>query len=103
LKNFLVTAEAINKNGGHLVVIPSSRFALDQFLSRSSNNSEFVVNVLNDLASGGALTGIHLRAVNFYPIPDLPANVKDIFKYLNILLLPALFGLYGLWRLTKRK
>ncbi len=103
LKTFTVTAESRLKKGGKLLVIPSSRFAQDSYLSRSSNNLELIVNVLNDYVSGGALSGIQSRTVNIYPLPDLPASQKDIFRYLNMLLLPALFGIYGAWRLIRRR
>lgn len=103
LKEYLITAEAKDNNGGQIVVIPSSRFILEQFLTRSSGNLEFVLNVLNDLASEGALTGIRARAISFYPLPDLPETQKDIFKYLNILLLPLILAAYGGIRLLRRK
>jgi hypothetical protein len=50
----------------------------------------------------GALLGIRQRVVLFYPLPELPENQKDLFKYLNIFLLPSIFGLLGVFRLTKR-
>lgn len=100
LKEFIIAAESKDKK---VFVIPSSRFIYERFLTRTSNNLEFVLNVVNDLASGGALSGIRQRAISFYPLPDLPDNQKDIFKYGNILLLPLLFGLFGAFRLMKRR
>ena len=103
LKQYVITAEAEKKGGGHIVVVGSSRFLLDRYLSRDTNNLDFVLNVLSTMASGGELAGIHQRAVSFYPLPDLPQSQKDFFKYANILLLPALFAVYGAFRLIKRK
>ncbi|MBI3620070.1 GldG family protein [Candidatus Roizmanbacteria bacterium] len=103
LRAFTVTAEASDKSGTRLIVIPSSRFVLDRFLNQSSDNLETVVNMVNDLASQGALSGIRSRQVYFYPLPDLPENLKDPFRYLNILLLPLIFGAFGAYRLMKRK
>ncbi len=103
LKQFTVTAEAKQKNGGTVMVIPSSRFILEQFLSRTSDNLEFVLNVVNDYASGGALSGISQHAVAYYPLPSISENMKNAFKYGNILLLPALLALYGAYTLLKRK
>lgn len=103
LKSYTVAAYSKLINGGELVVIPSSRFILDQYLGRTSNNLELAINILNDFASKGALSGIRQRSVNFYIIPDLPQAQKDIFKYLNILLLPAIFVVYGALRLYKRR
>jgi ABC-type uncharacterized transport system involved in gliding motility auxiliary subunit len=103
LKSFALIAESKSNQGGVLLVIPSSRFVLSQFLSRTSDNLGFVLNIVNDYASGGALSGIHQRAVSFYPLPDLTDNEKDIFKYANILILPVLFGLLGGILLFKRR
>ena len=103
LKEFIVAAESAKKDGGQIVVISSSRFVLDRYLGPGSGNLEFVLNVVNNLASGGALSGIRSRAVSFYPLPDLAEGQKDLFKYVNILLLPALFAIFGAWRLVKRR
>ncbi len=103
-KEFIISAQVINKNNGsEIVVIASSRFVLERFLGQSTDNLEFVLNLLNNLASGGALSGIRSRSISFYPLPDLPENQKDIFRYLNTLLLPALFAFYGGVRLFKRR
>ena len=51
LKQFAVGTEVKNKNGGKVLVIPSSRFILEKFLTRNSDNLEFVLNAVNDFAS----------------------------------------------------
>lgn len=103
LKEFLVAVESSKKNAGQLVVIPSSRFILERYLGAGTDNLEFVLNIASNLASGGALSGIRSRAVSFYPLPDLQNTQKDMFKYINILLLPILFGLWGFFRLIRRR
>lgn len=103
LKEFIISAEAKAKNGGKLLVIPSTSFIFDRFMSRSSDNLEFILNVVNDYASGGALSGIRQRQVSFYPLPDIPESQKDTFRYLTILLLPTIFGIYGITRFAKRR
>lgn len=103
LRQFTIVTEKKEKNGGVMMVIPSSRFILEKFLTRTSDNLGLVLNIVNDFASGGALSGIRQRAVSFYPLPDLPDNMKDLFKYGNILVLPLLFSFYGLVRLMKRR
>ncbi|MBI1863208.1 GldG family protein [Candidatus Microgenomates bacterium] len=103
LHAFNLITEARLKNGGALMVIPASRFVEDQSLSRTSDNLELVLNVLSDYASRGALSGIRQRAVDMYPLPpDMSNQEKDLVKYLTILLLPALFSAYGVYRLVKR-
>jgi len=101
-KQFITSSYAKNKNQGEIVVIPSSRFIQERYLSRTNDNLEFALNLLNNLAAKGALSGIRQRVVLFYPLPELSENQKDLFKYLNIFLLPSIFGLLGVFRLTKR-
>ncbi len=103
LKDFTITAQSVNKNKGKIVVISTSRFILSQYLSRSSGNAAFVVNSLSEMAAGGELSGMSQRAVQFYPIPDMSEQNKDLFKYANMLLLPLLFGILGGYRLMKRR
>lgn len=102
LKTFIIGAQSVS-NKGTVVLIPSSRFVLDQFSSTQSDNLNFVLNLVNDLASSGALSGIRSRAALFYPLPNVSGNSKEIFKYLNILLLPGLFAAYGILRFMKKK
>lgn len=102
LKQFITSSYAKNKNQGEIVVIPSSRFIQERYLSRTNDNLEFTLNLLNNLAAKGALSGIRQRVVLFYPLPELSENQKDLFKYLNIFLLPSIFGLLGVFRLKKR-
>lgn len=88
---------------GSLIVIPSSRFIKEQFLSRNSNNLSFILNLVNSLASDGALSGIRSRMISNYPIKDMPDQTKDLIKYLNILLLPSILLLIGVSKTLKRK
>ena len=102
IKQFVVSAYTKNKNKTEIVVIPCSRFIQERYLSKTSDNLEFVLNILNNLAAEGALSGIKQRMVFFYPLPDLSENQKDLFKYLNIFLLPSIFALFGILKLTKK-
>jgi ABC-type uncharacterized transport system involved in gliding motility auxiliary subunit len=102
LKQFIISSYGKNKNQGEIVVVPSSRFIQERYLSRTNDNLEFVLNVLNNLVAKGDLSGIRQRVVLFYPLPELSESQKDLFKYLNIFLLPSIFGLLGVFRLTKR-
>lgn len=102
-KKFMIAAEAKKTDRTHLIVIPSSRFVQNRYISRNSSSMELILNMLNVQASQGSLAGINQRAVGIYPIPTLSSTQQDIFKYANILILPALFALYGAYRLFKRK
>ncbi|MFA9288690.1 MAG: Gldg family protein [Weeksellaceae bacterium] len=101
-KQVILAAESKAENGSTIMVIPSSRFVYDQSLSQESSNLDFIMNVVNAYASGGALSGINQRAVNIYPLPEVPKNMQDIYKYTTILLLPGIFALYGAYRLLRR-
>ena len=98
----LLIAYAKNtQNNSEIVVIPSTRFIQDAFLGRNGN-LEFVVNLVNEFASDGLLSGIRSRAGQMVQIPTLSSSQKDMFKWGNVFLLPALFAAYGFMRLSKR-
>lgn len=91
------------KDKGEFILFPSSKFVLDKYMSQNSGNLGLILNITNDFASRGALSGIRQRQVSFYPLPDLSSEMKNVFKYSNIFLLPLAFALYGAFRLIKRK
>lgn len=98
----LLVAYAKSENyKSELVVIPSQKFVMDAFLGRSGN-LEFVLNLVNEFASDGLLSGIRSRAAQSVQIPSMTPTQKDFFKWGNVLLLPALFAAYGAYRLSKR-
>lgn len=103
VKSFTLVAKSSIGKGGTVVVIPTSRFVDGKYLSRTSGNIEFAFNLIDNLASSGALSGIRSRATTFQPLPELPQSQKDLFKYVNILLLPGLLVLYGTIRIVRRK
>jgi len=102
IKSYPLIAQLHNNKNGELVIIPSSRFVEDKFLTQSGGNIELVFNIVDNFASGGVLSGIRSRSVVFHPLPQINDNQKDAFKYGMMFLLPGLFGLYGVWRLMKR-
>lgn len=99
---FALVAESTGKDNQKTMVIGSSRFIYSQYLSRETQNLEFVLNILSDYASDGLLSGISRRSLSLYSLPVLPKSVQEVYKYVNILLFPAIFGAYGLYRLVKR-
>ncbi|QQS44249.1 GldG family protein [Candidatus Roizmanbacteria bacterium] len=102
LGTFTLAAETTAESKAKTMVIGSSRFIYNQYLSRETQNLEFVLNILSDYASGGALSGISRRSLSIYSLPVLPKSVQEVYKYTNILLFPIIFGGYGLYRLVKR-
>lgn len=103
LKQFTLGALIKNKKGGEMVVIPSSRFPYEQYMSRGGGNIDFVLNTVDTLTSSGALAGIRSRIVSFYPLLDISDAQKDMYKYSAILLFPFLWGIFGTMRLMRRK
>ncbi|PIY68999.1 hypothetical protein COY90_02925 [Candidatus Roizmanbacteria bacterium CG_4_10_14_0_8_um_filter_39_9] len=103
VKSFALVAQSAIGKKGTVVVVPTSRFVDGKYLSRTSGNIEFAFNMIDNLASSGALSGIRSRATTFQPLPELPQSQKELFKYVNILLLPGLLALYGTIRIMKRK
>lgn len=101
LKTFPLVASLKKDNDLKIVVVPSSRFVYDQFISQN-NNLDFVFNLVDNMTSGGALSGIRSRQVEFYNLPALSSNQKEVVRYLSIFLLPAIFGFYGFLRILKR-
>lgn len=97
----LVAYAKDDKTNAEIMIIPSARFVQDNFLGRSGN-IEFIVNLVSEFASDGALSGIRSRAVTALPLPALSLNTKDIFKWANVLVLPILLGIWGALRLKKR-
>lgn len=87
---------------GKFMVIPSSRFVQDGFLSRTNDNMELVMNALSEYASGGVMSGIRSRSVEYYPLPQFTEPVKNTIKYLQILVGPVAFAIVGLVVLIKR-
>jgi len=103
LKEYVLGVLMKNKKGGEMVLISSSRFPFEQYMSRGGGNFDFILNTIDTFSSSGALSGIRSRVVSFYPLPDLSDSQKNMYKYSAILLFPVLWGVYGVIRLMKRK
>ena len=46
--------------------------------------------LLSEYTSGGALSGIRSRSVEYYPLPEFIESVKNTIKYTQIFLGPVL-------------
>lgn len=103
LKEHNLIVEVKDKKEGQFILIPTSRFVKERFLARHEDNLGFLLNIINSYASEGALSGIRARSATIVPLQDVSEQAKDLIKYLNILLLPGLFAIYGAMRLVKRR
>lgn len=101
LKTFPLVVGLKDKGQLKIVVIPSSRFVYQQF-TQQNDNLEFVFNLVDNMVSSGALSGIRSRTVEFYSLPILSENQKEIIRYSSIFGLPLFFTLYGVIRILKR-
>lgn len=103
LKKYNLIVEVQDKSAGQFILIPTSRLVKERFLARHEDNLGFLLNVVNTYASEGALSGIRARSATIAPLREVSEQAKDLIKYLNILLLPGLFTIYGAMRLVKRR
>lgn len=103
MKKQLLIVEVKNKGGGGFVLIPSSRFINERFIDRAPENIDVFINMVNNYASDGLLSGIRSRSITQTPLANLSEKTKDVVKYLMILLLPIIFAIFGAARLIKRR
>lgn len=103
LKQRVLGVEIQHVKGGTMIVIPSSRFAMDRYISQGSGNLDFVLNTIDLLSSNGALGGIRSRSASFYPLPDMADSMKNVYKYTALLGGPLLWLFYGIVRVVKRQ
>jgi ABC-type uncharacterized transport system involved in gliding motility auxiliary subunit len=103
LKAFMLGVELENKKGGVMVIIPSSRFASDRYLSKGSGNLDFILNAVDLVSSHGALSGIRSRTASAYAISDMSEGMKNVYKYAALLSGSMLWIIYGAIRILKRQ
>ncbi|MCS7093117.1 MAG: GldG family protein [Patescibacteria group bacterium] len=85
-----------------IVVIPSSRLVFDRFLGQN-DNLNFALNLVNEMAAEGILSGIRQRIVSFYQLPTIEnGNLRNLIKYTLILLLPVSYAFFGFFRILYR-
>ncbi len=102
LKSFIISAVA-QKGRSSVVLIPSSRFLMNKFLTRRTSNLNFILNIIDNLASEGLLSGIRSRDVEFYPLPDISDVQKDMFRYGNIFVPTLVLIIFGGFIYVRRK
>lgn len=87
---------------GNFLVISTSRFARDQYLSQDVGNIEFMINVLNRYVAGGALSGVRSRASITSPLKSVTQEQKNILRFFIVGAFPAILAIYGALRLYRR-
>ncbi|MCD4653759.1 GldG family protein [bacterium] len=94
---------------GHFIVIASTRFANNQFLSLNPENLLFMQNCIDSLAIGNDLIGIRSRVVTDRPLSfdttDEKAieSQKTLHRVMGTIMVPILLVVFGLIRSGMRK
>jgi ABC-type uncharacterized transport system involved in gliding motility auxiliary subunit len=104
-KNRYTLIAQAQKGKGTVIVVPNSRFIEDTFVPSvpdESPNLQFVSKLFDTYLSKGALSGINSRNIQYTQLLDLPDNVKQIVRWVNIIVPSALLVIYGIWRFLQR-
>lgn len=85
---FNIIVQATTKSGGRLLVIPSSRFVREQFLTMPAENVTFLGNILREYNTNS-------------PTPVMQKIFQILYIFVGIGLIVFTYYLFTLWR-TKR-
>jgi len=94
---------------GHFMVIASTRFINNQFISQNPSNIMFIQNCIDSLAIGNDLIGIRSRVVTDRPLSYGTSDEKTIeskktyHRLMGTILIPVLLIVFGLLRSGIRK
>jgi ABC-type uncharacterized transport system involved in gliding motility auxiliary subunit/ABC-type transport system involved in multi-copper enzyme maturation permease subunit len=88
---------------GRVVVVGSTDFINDRFVSRAPDNLSLALNAVDWLAQDDALIAIRSKDRRPPPLVYSSASVREGVKYVNVIGVPALVALYGLVRLLRRR
>lgn len=88
---------------GRLVVVGNSDFVSDRFARPSTPAMDFVVNAVDWLAEDAALIGIRSKARTPPELVFPSATRRDIAKYGNVVGVPLLLVLFGIFWLVRRR
>ena len=88
--------QEISSKPGEILAVGCARFAGDEFLPQFPANQIFLLNVADYFGYGNKLIGIRSRGETSRPLNgELTPIQKNLWKYLNILLMPILVIVYG--------
>jgi ABC-type uncharacterized transport system involved in gliding motility auxiliary subunit len=86
-----------------VVVVGSTDFINDRFVSRAPDNLSLALNAVDWLAQDEALIAIRSKDRRPPPLVYASETVREGVKYANVIGVPALVALYGLLRLLRRR
>jgi len=88
---------------GRVVVVGSTDFINDRFVSRAPDNLSLALNAVDWLGQDEALISIRSKDRRPPPLVFSSASVREGVKYANVIGMPVLVALYGLIRLLRRR
>ncbi|OPX23168.1 MAG: hypothetical protein B1H03_02455 [Planctomycetales bacterium 4484_113] len=107
LKKALDPAKFLKESSkdARIVAVADGRFIEDNFLGNFPDNAVFIENIADWLAQNEALIGIRSRGVTSRPVKELTEPVKNAIRYGNLIGLPLLIILFGVfqWMLRLRR
>lgn len=100
-------AAAIEKAGaskkGRVVVIADSDFLSEQFAKNAPENIAFALNTIDWLAQQESLAGIRSKRSQPHQLAFPSDGVREAVKYTNMVGVPVLIALFGVWHLLRRR
>jgi ABC-type uncharacterized transport system involved in gliding motility auxiliary subunit len=88
---------------GRIVVVGSSDFVNDRFVSHAPDNLALVLNAVDWLAQDNALIAIRSKDRRPPPLVFSSVSEREAAKYANVIGVPGLVALYGFVRLIRRR
>ncbi len=88
---------------GRMVLVGDETFLEPQFVQNNPANEAFVSNAIDWLAENGALMSIRAKDRMPPPLDFTSAASRNLLKWGNLVGVPVLFVLVGLWRVTGRR
>jgi ABC-type uncharacterized transport system involved in gliding motility auxiliary subunit len=88
---------------GRLIVVGNADVAADRYAERSPENLSFALNSADWLVQDEALIAIRSRDRRPPRLLFTNPGIQAAVKYANLIIWPAMIGLYGLLRLIRRR
>lgn len=89
--------------GGRLVLVGDADFASNRFVGGEPGNILFLTNAVDWLGQDESLIQIRSKLRRAPPLLYASELMRDVAKYGNLIGVPLLFVLIGVWRLARRR
>ncbi|MBU4360706.1 hypothetical protein KKA66_02545, partial [Patescibacteria group bacterium] len=103
-KNLVVSIEKnVDNKNTRLIIVGNSDFAVDGFGQNFQENLVFALNSIEWLAQDDILSSIRAKNLNNSPLLFSSASQRDRIKYFNMIGVPVLVALFGVYWLIRRR